>query len=452
MMEKGSNKNIGQRGSMNRLYKRTLFTILMIALLTACNVRPPFSMNATPTPSEMPSFSHPTDINNPYDPVSLSTLAIYLGTKKGKPARNEVTLLPSTKVISWGGQQTRTDVMQFIAYVDGKLDETAYDYFAQADDGSVYYLGEDISHYINGIVNHEGSWRAGQDGASPQMMMPAQPRVGQRFNPKNLPGVVYESDEITSLSEKATTPAGSIEDGMLVEETLMDGSAEQKVYARHFGIVLDRGSDEVLKLILYRQTDAKPGIVPGALSTIENQAEDIFDIVPSSQWEQVDADVKAIGDAWQSYQAQAIKDRAPQPFQDALASAFDRLQKTSAAKDAAGVLQAANDVSAAVVDLSTVYNPVLPTDLGLLDVLGRQVGRDLAANDMLAVGDCLAKASAIWERLKPAILARNGAELAQQFDISLSAQQTALKKADTAALTTEANGYLELIDQLEGLF
>lgn len=460
------------------------FSVIILAILvgvvviTACNEQPlspagatPISTEASPHPTEItlsgvapttfpiqslaeaPRFTHPTEITNPFYPVSLIGQAIALGMEGEQPFRNEVTLLPDTKMITWDGQQIEARVLQFVAYADGKLEEIAYDYFAQADDSSVYYLGEDVGNYEDGqLVNHEGSWLAGKDGAPAALIMPAQPEVGQIFNPENLPGVVYETDEILSLTEKTTTPAGPIDNGLLVKETLMDGSIEYKVYAANFGIVEERAEDEQVNLVLLNRTDAKPGNVPEPLDTLEAQAEDIIDFVPGGKWERVTADVATLTGAWQAYQTQAANDKVPQPFQEALRAALDRLQKTSAAKDAAGTMQAANDLSAAVVDMFTVYQPSRPTDLGRLDVLERQVVLDTASDNLTAAADSLAKTNAVWARLKPVILAHNGSTVGTKFENSLSMQQEALNTEDTSALTTEAKNGLELVDALEQLF
>jgi len=409
--------------------------------------------SAAQTATEAPRFTHPTEITNPFYPISLTGQAISIGMEGGEPARNEVTLLPDTKMIAWNGQQIEARVNQFVAYTDGKLVEVAYDYFAQADDGSVYYLGEDVSNYEDGkLVNHEGSWLTGKDGAPAALIMPAHPEVGQVFNPENLPGVVYETDEILSLTEKTTTPAGPTDKGLLIKEILMDGSIEHKIYAANFGIVEERAEDELANLVLYNRADAQPGTVPESLSTIEAQAEDIIDVVPGGKWEQVATDVAAIAKAWQAYAAQVATDHAPQPFQEALTAALDDLQKSSAAKKAAGTMQAANDLSAAVADLFAVYHPARPADLGRLDVLERQVALDVAASDFEAAANSLATANAIWARLKPVIVAHKGTDAATQFETSLTAQQKALEQEDAKALTTEANNALALVDVLEKLF
>jgi hypothetical protein len=417
---------------------------------------PTVAVPANPTATAagaLPVFSKPTDITNSYFPVSSIGQTVALGTEGGERAREEVTVLPDVKTITWAGGNTQVRVAQFVAYGDGKLVEVAYDYFAQADNGDVYYFGEDVANYEDGqVADHGGSWLAGKGGAPPALIMPAKPQVGMVFNPENLPGVVYETDEVLSLSEKGTTPAGPISDGLLIKETLMDGSIEYKVWAAGFGIVEDRSDDGKVNLVLLNRANAAPQVVPDSLQTIEAQAEDIIDIVPGGSWAKANGDVAAVAEAWKAYQGQAATDGAPQAFQDALASALDRLQQASSAKDATDTMQAANDMSAAVIDLFSVYHPAVPADLGRLDVLERLVVFDVAAKDFTADADGLAKVDAIWARLKPSILAHNGADVAKQFDASLTAQRAAWKAKDAAALAAEANKGLEIVDALEKLY
>jgi hypothetical protein len=398
-------------------------------------------------------FSRPTEITNPFFPLCSIGQVIALGTEDGESTREEVTLLPETKTVTWAGGTTEVRVAQFVAYGDGKLVEVAYDYFAQADDGDVYYFGEDVANYEDGkVADHEGSWLAGKDGAPPALFMPAKPQIGMVFNPENLPGVVYETDEVLSTSEKAVTPGGPSSDGLLVKETLMDGSIEQKVYVAGFGLVEDRAGDENVHLVLWNAAGVAPRDIPGALQTIEAQAEDIFDNVPGGGWAHVQQDVAAVSRAWREYLGQATTDGAPQPFQDALAEALGRLERASSASAAADTLQAANHLSAAVVDLFDVYRPAAPADLGRLDVLERQVLLDVAAGDLEAAADSLAKIDAIWSRLKPSVLAHNGAKAAAEFETSLATQRTGTLAQDGAAISAEATQGLELVDALEQVF
>ncbi len=116
-----------------------------------------------------------------------------------------------------------------------------------------------------------------------------------------------------------------------------------------------------------------------------------------------------------------------------------------------GTLQAANDVSAALMDLYTLYSPAVPVDVGRLDVFERQVLLDAAAGNWRAAANSLARVDAIWARVKPLVLARKGADVAARFDASLAAQRAACQSKDGAAMTAAAIEGLELVDALEYL-
>ena len=200
------------------------------------------------------------------------------------------------------------------------------------------------------------------------------------------------------------------------------------------------------------QPPPTPGSVPSDLQSIEAAAEDIIDFAPSSNWDKVSADVTDIESAWKSYKPQAEEDGAPQDIQKAMESALTQLQAASASKDATAIMQASNDVSAAVVELFALYHPKVPADIGRLDVLERQVILDVAARDYSAAQTDLSETKSTWERVKPSALEHEGQEVASQFEASLAAQESALAAQDDAALTSEARDGLEIVDALERLY
>jgi hypothetical protein len=56
----------------------------------------------------------------------------------------------------------------------GKLHEVTLDYFAQHKDGSVWYFGEDVQKFDRSgktVINADGSWLAGVNGAEPGIIM-----------------------------------------------------------------------------------------------------------------------------------------------------------------------------------------------------------------------------------------------------------------------------------------
>ena len=119
--------------------KRPLVSLLAAAFAVPLGLVTPDAL-AQP----FPPFTNPTNITNPYYPVSNSKQAITLGIDDDDEFRSEVTLLPGTRTITWAGGVTQTRISQYVAYKAGDLVEVAYDFFAQDDNGDLYYFGEDV--------------------------------------------------------------------------------------------------------------------------------------------------------------------------------------------------------------------------------------------------------------------------------------------------------------------
>ncbi len=162
-------------------------------------------------------FSDPTAVTNPLFPIAELDSAILNGRVDGKPFYTETTLLPFTRIIEWTpGQCVRVLVSQYMAFLDGKLQETAIDLYAQADDGSVWYLGEDVFDYdaAGRIVTTEGTWHAGTEGPA-AMIMPSDPQVGDANRPENIPGNVFEEVTVTKVDQTFEGPSGPISGGIV---------------------------------------------------------------------------------------------------------------------------------------------------------------------------------------------------------------------------------------------
>ncbi|MDQ3629365.1 MAG: hypothetical protein M3419_11240, partial [Actinomycetota bacterium] len=192
--------------------------------------------------------------------------------------RFEVTLLPRTKTIEWQGQQVETRVHQFVAYSNGHILEVAVDFYAQADDGSVWYFGEDVDNYQAGVIaDHEGSWLAGRDGP-PGMIMPANPRVGDVYRPENIPGLVFEEVTVKSTGESVDGPRGPVPGAVFIQERLQDGTLEDKTFAPGYGEFQAevKTEKELYAAAVAVPTDALRGPLPRELSTLVAAADRIF--------------------------------------------------------------------------------------------------------------------------------------------------------------------------------
>jgi len=196
-------------------------------------------------------FSHPREITNPYLPLSSLKQDILEGKEGSKELRIERTMKPEVhKTFKVGKQTVEVLVMEDREFEGGKLAEVTLDYFAQADDGTVYYLGEDVDEYKDGkVVGHSGAWLYGKQTKIPGLLMPGNPKVGDKFRSEDVPKITTEDNEVMSLSETVTVPAGTYQNCLKIKEVLSDGAVEYKYYARGVGCIreLPEGGDVVLK-------------------------------------------------------------------------------------------------------------------------------------------------------------------------------------------------------------
>ena len=144
--------------------------------------------------------------------------------------------------------------------------EVALDYFAQHKDGTVYYFGEDVINYVDGVPdNTDGSWLAGEDGAEPGIVMPADPAVGDEFAQENAPGIAEDRAKIVASGVTVTTPAGTF--GGCIETQDWnplepDAPVEHKFYCPDIGLAREEGNGtSFIELIEFTlaETDGGPG-------------------------------------------------------------------------------------------------------------------------------------------------------------------------------------------------
>lgn len=196
-------------------------------------------------------FSHPREITHPFLPLSSLKQDVIEGTEDGKKTRIERTAKPDVrKSFKIGGQDVEAFVVEDREFADGQLEEVTLDYFAQDDNGTVYYLGEDVDEYKAGkVVGHEGAWAVGKDTPVPGVLLPASPKVGDRFRSEDVSEQIGEMDEVVSVSETVTVPAGTFANCLKVKEKLADGATEYKYYAKGVGVVREvpHDGDELLQ-------------------------------------------------------------------------------------------------------------------------------------------------------------------------------------------------------------
>jgi hypothetical protein len=216
-------------------------------------------------------FSHPRDITNPYFPIAKLKQDVLEGTEEGKKVRVERSLLPDKhRTFTINGQEVDSLVYEDRAFVNGKLEEVAIDYFAQDDAGTVYYLGEEVTDYDEtGKVLASGkaeSWMLGTDTQVPGVIMPANPKVGDKFKCEDVSKTINEDDEVVGVGETMVVPAGTFTDCLRIKEILDDGSIEYKWYAKGIGAVREMPDKGDEQLISHNGIPAKTGAAKPAAS------------------------------------------------------------------------------------------------------------------------------------------------------------------------------------------
>jgi hypothetical protein len=189
------------------------------------------------TPSDAPRFTHPTEITNPYFPLSSLKQDIVEGNDEDRPVRVERTRRAETKTFTVEDQTVQAMTVEDRCFASGRLQEVAFKYFAQSDDGTVYFFGQDVDVYRSGkVVSHEGARLYGVHTKHLGIIVPAHPKVGDEFVSENVPGITREDDEIVSLTETVTVPAGTYKDCLKIRQDF-PGMTGYKYYAPHVGVI-----------------------------------------------------------------------------------------------------------------------------------------------------------------------------------------------------------------------
>jgi len=222
-------------------------TLLMVLTVAATSVAQASGSTQASAPTfDQAKFHHPLDITNPYMPLKPGTTFVYKGKSDGTPTREEFVVTYRVKTIL--GVETR--VVRDTNWEAGRVVEITEDWFAQDDDGNVWYFGEFSTEYENGeVVGHEGSWEAGVDGAQPGIVMKADPKVGDVYQQENAPGIAEDTAKVLSLTESICVPYGCFSNVLKTKDftPLEPGVVEHKYYAPGVGLiktVLVKGGEE----------------------------------------------------------------------------------------------------------------------------------------------------------------------------------------------------------------
>lgn len=171
-------------------------------------------------------------VDNPYWPLAPGASWTYEAKTDEGVETILVVVLPQKKRI----MGIQCYVVRDTVKLDGETIEDTYDWYAQDKQGNVWYMGEAVDNYENGVVvNHDGSWEAGRDGALPGIKVWAEPHVGRTpYYQEFYAGEAEDLGKDLQLDGRASVRAGDYADLLVIEEwTPLDpGFVERKYYAR----------------------------------------------------------------------------------------------------------------------------------------------------------------------------------------------------------------------------
>jgi hypothetical protein len=233
---------------------RVLLTVAAAALVAFVFSETPGSIPAVAAEPliDPDDFSH--RITNRLFPVSTISFKLFEGEETDPDTGETIETRLESRVLADRRRimGVRVVTVEERAYEDDEIVEVAWDYYAQHDNGDVYYFGEHVDNYEDGVVdNHGGQWIAGEVGAMPGIIMPRWPRVGQTFQQEFAPGIAEDMATVLRTNVTVTVPAGTFRGCLKTLDftPLEPGIWEFKWYCPGVGLVKERGEDFVNELV-----------------------------------------------------------------------------------------------------------------------------------------------------------------------------------------------------------
>ena len=170
------------------------------------------------------------------------TLWAYEGTAVDEEGNNfarriEFTVTDLTKEIAG----VNTVVAWIVDYNNDEIIEKEIAFYAQDDDGNVWYLGEHPEEFKDGKFIDAPTWIADIDDARPGIKMMAEPKVGTAKYFQGWGPAVEWSDygHIQKIGQETCVPVDCYKDAMVIAESSLGevGAAQFKYYVSGVGEV-----------------------------------------------------------------------------------------------------------------------------------------------------------------------------------------------------------------------
>ena len=176
-------------------------------------------------------------VTNRYFTLKTGTKFTYENQTDEGLERIEVVVTSEVKTV----MGVAVTVVRDRVWLDDVLVEDTRDWYAQDKDGNVWYFGEQVDNYEDGVLkDNSGSWEAGVDGALPGIIMKADPKLGDSYRQEYFKGQAEDMADVVALDKEVSVPYGSYtnclqtRDWSRIETTLN----EYKYYCSEVGFVV----------------------------------------------------------------------------------------------------------------------------------------------------------------------------------------------------------------------
>ncbi|MDA1372166.1 MAG: hypothetical protein O2971_15565 [Proteobacteria bacterium] len=185
---------------------------------------------------------------NPYFPLIVGNVWVY----ESEEETITVTVLDQTKDI----EGIEAIVVRDVVEEDGEVIEDTSDWYAQDEDGNVWYMGELSLNYEDGELSDvDGSWKHGTDGAKAGILFRGMPVVDEVLRQEYLIGEAEDIGQTVSLENNESTDSGFACSNNCLETLewtpLEPDGEETKIYLPGTGLILEINleDDERVELV-----------------------------------------------------------------------------------------------------------------------------------------------------------------------------------------------------------
>jgi hypothetical protein len=243
-----------------------LAVTLLVVLMSGCGSSGGGQRSSATTTSQRPSALAPihgsyapkihaadfvAGVDNRYWPLAPGTHFHFVGTRGATPQTDDEVVTHQTRRILGIPATVVSDVVS----EHGRPIERTLDFYAQDKQGNVWYLGEDSFELSLGrFVKASDSWRSGVDGAKPGIIMPADPRPGDRYRQEYYPrGDALDEAHVLGHRGPVKVPYRTFKRSLVTSEfSPLEPQTEEKYYVAGVGEILERvvkGHHEEFRLV-----------------------------------------------------------------------------------------------------------------------------------------------------------------------------------------------------------